>query len=122
MNEEANTIKGSNLGFIIGILAVVAVVMFVYKSSFVQDRISKESDTTPSSEVDTSTFEIIDEPEITLLDEDVVLDEISEEIVVEEIDTHDPVDTAIGDINPMLLSILLVGGAGFSFITSKRLS
>jgi hypothetical protein len=39
----------------------------------------------------------------------------------EEIVVHEPIDTAIGDINPAFLSVVLFAGAYFTYKTSLRL-
>lgn len=126
MNQDqgrVDTVKGSNLGFIVGILVVVAVTMLILNTSFVQEKLGKKSEDVVSNESEVGGFEIIEEPEITLLDE-IEIDEIeeAETALDSEVDTHEPVDTALGDINMTLLSSLLISGAGALLLASKRLA
>ena len=126
MNQDqgrVDTVKGSNLGFIVGILVVVAVTMLILNTSFVQEKLGKKSEDVVSNESEVGGLEIIDEPEITLLDE-IEIDEIeeAETALDSEVDTHEPVDTALGDINMTLLSSLLISGAGALLLASKRLA
>ena len=123
MNQDqrpADVVKGSNLGFIVGILVVVAVTMLVLNTSFVQEKLGKKPNEVVSNESEVGGFEMIDEPEITLLDENEVekIDLVSDS----EIDTHEPVDTALGDVNMVLLSSVLLGGAGVLLLASKKLA
>ena len=117
--KQVDAVKGSNLGLIVGILVVVAVTMLILNTSFVQEKLGKKSEDIVSDEVEVGGFEIIDEPEITLLDEKEV--EEVELVLDSEVDTHEPVDTAVGDINMVLVSSILFGGAGVFLVASKRL-
>lgn len=122
MNQDqrpADVVKGSNLGFVVGILVVVAVTMLILNTSFVQEKLGKKPNEVVSDEV--GGFEIIEEPEITLLDE-IEIEEVEKISEAEVIDTHEPVDTAIGDINMALLSSVLIGGAGALLLASKKLA
>ena len=118
--QRADVVKGSNLGFIIGILVVVAVTMLVLNTSFIQEKLGKKSKDIVSNESEVGGFEIIEEPEITLLDENEI-EELEDVFVDKVVDTHEPVDTALGDVNMVLLSSVLFGGAGALFLASKRL-
>ena len=118
--QRTDAVKGSNLGFIVGILVVVAVTMLILNTSFVQEKIGKKSENTSTDQVEVGGFEFVDEPEITLLDENQV-EEVELVAETEEVDTHAPVDTAIGDVNMVLLSSVLFGGAGLFLMASKKL-
>ncbi len=118
--QRADVVKGSNLGFIIGILVVVAVTMLVLNTSFIQEKLGKKSKDIVSNESEVGGFEIIEEPEITLLDENEI-EELEDVFVDKVVDTHEPVDTALGDVNTVLLSSVLFSGAGALFLASKRL-
>ena len=117
--QRTDVVKGSNLGFIVGILVVVAVTMLILNTSFVQDKIGKKPEENQLNQEEVGGFEYIEEPEITLLDENEV--EKIELALNSEVDTHEPVDTALGDVNMVLLSSVLFGGAGALLLASKKL-
>ena len=124
MNQDqrpADVVKGSNLGFIVGILVVVAVTMLVLNTSFMQEKLGKQPNDVVTDEVGVGGFEIIEEPEITLLDE-IEIEEVGEVDEIEVVDTHEPVDTALGDVNMVLLSSVLFSGAGSLLLASKKLA
>lgn len=128
MPEQTNIVKGSNLGFLLGILLVVGLGMYLYKSGFMSDRFGLSS-TTPSPTPTAAPVVQIDDEPITLLDEEFPAEygkneeesESKTEGEEQEVLTHTPADTALGD-NPMILLSLLVVGAGASLIVSKKLA
>jgi hypothetical protein len=118
--KQTDVVKGSSLGLILGILVVVAVVMLILNTSFIQEKLGKKSEEAVTEESGVGGFEIIDEPEITLLDE-IEMEEV-EEVLSEEVDTHEPVDTAVGDLDMTLVSTVLLIGSGLLLLASKKLA
>jgi hypothetical protein len=123
MNDEhsqTTLVKTSNIGFALGILVVVALGMFLFKSDFISQRFGQKSvvESTPTPSV--APVAVEDEP-ITLLDEVAEDTRKSESEKTEKpVVYHEPVDTAIGD-SPMYLLSLLLGSAGTTYFISKKL-
>ncbi len=124
MGDEQNQttlVKSSNIGFVLGILLVVALGMYLYKSGYIARKFGRTAvvDSTPTPQP-TSPLAIDEEP-ITLLEEDGQKDvpqEIKQEKVAQV--THQPVDTAMGD-NPLAMLALLFGSAGVTYIVANKL-
>lgn len=123
MNDEqtqTTLVKTSNIGFALGILVVVALGMYLYKSNFISQRFGK-TNVIEATPVPSALPGIIEDEPITLLDE--MQDDKqstgagkTEKIVA----YHEPVDTALGD-NPMYLLSLLLGSAGITFFVARKL-
>ena len=137
-NSQENIIKSSNIGFVAGVLIVALVVMFIVKSG-----VFKRDDSKEISQVETSNFEVIDEPESDLL-EDTIIEAFSDENIgsgeskdyeytfgdedevmieeieeMEDVDTHSVEDTAIGDNIYVLMAIFAMGGYGLMQASKK---
>ncbi len=126
-HQPAKIVKTSNIGFILGILLVVALGMYFFKSGFMADKfgVSNKIETMPEA-TRVPLVEIEEEP-ITLLDdqeewtsEDEGVKIVAEVPEISEI--HKPVDTAIGDINPALIITMMLLGAGVALKVSNKLA
>ncbi|OGV93436.1 hypothetical protein A3B57_00575 [Microgenomates group bacterium RIFCSPLOWO2_01_FULL_47_10] len=104
-------VKKSNIGFLLGILVVVGLGMYLFRSGL----FSQKAAITPSPTPAASPLAQLTEEPIMLLDEEPAAAETTDVATI-----HEPVDTALGD-NPLYLLVLLFGSAGVTFAISKKL-
>lgn len=123
--KPTTIVKTSNIGMVLGILVVVFLGVYLYKSGFIANRFGKTAEvvTTPTPYPTPFKTSIQVEPEaINLLEEDTTTKEatkpakIAKKVVVK----HKPVDTAMGD-NPLYLLALLLGSTGVTYLISHKL-
>lgn len=116
-------VKGSNIGFVLGILFIVGLGMYLFKSGFMAEKfgISQDTQATPTpSPTKVPLIEIEDEP-ITLLEDDtpVELPPVIVNQATKSAKNHKPVDTALGD-NPLIIVLFFLGGALIAGKLSKQ--
>lgn len=122
--QQATMVRGSNIGFVLGILVVVGLVAYLFRSGFVSQKFGGDQaqTPTPTPQATLSPVFIEDEP-ITLLEEDskpLITPQPRTTASTSAKITHKPVDTALG--GNVWFSIGLMATLGMStLIVSKKL-